>query len=137
VTVRIACTGAAHRKRRRQRTAMSETPGEDDFPPPSEAMRELGELITTGLYRVLDHTPDATFVCIRAHDDGSVDTIGIRHEDDVMVQRTNPLGFTVWEMESVTLATALKGLRELPAPDQPGAPTLKLPQSRRPLDSEM
>jgi hypothetical protein len=116
---------------------MPDKPVSDDaVPPPSDAMRELGQLISSGHFVVLDNTRDA-LVCVHAHDDGSVDTLGIVHEDDAGLERTDPEGFAVWRLEHATLAEVLKALSALPDPNQPGAPTVRIPQSRRPIDSDM
>lgn len=100
---------------------MSDQPAED-FGTASNAMRKLGEGIRSGHYIPFDHLPDASVV-IHPHDDGSVDLLAMKHEEDVMVQRTDPNGFVVWTRKDVTLEEALKALSELPDPGQPGAPT--------------
>lgn len=112
---------------------MPDEPAED-FGTASAAMRELGEQVKSGHFIPFEHLPDASVV-IHPHDDGSVDTLAMKHEEDVMVQRTDPNGFVVWTRKGVTLEEALHALSELPDPGQPGAPVVA--KIRRPLDADM
>jgi len=65
---------------------------------------------------------------------GWSDAIAIRNVGDAQAFRCDPAGGQVWHREG-GLVEVLDGLRDLPAPDQPGAPrlvTATAPQPRLP-----
>lgn len=96
------------------------------------AVRELAELVNSGGWRRLPGPPELV-VLLHPYPDGSVDTLSVRGESDALVERTNYEGNPV-KHETGTLLDMIAVLREMPAPGEPGAPTLVVAKRREPLD---
>lgn len=84
-------------------------------------LRDQGGWHFTGQHNV--EGDEATFITgVRGWPDGSADLLVVRNFTEARARRTNQAGGTVWRLEG-GLGEVIDGLLELPAPDDPNAPT--------------
>jgi hypothetical protein len=94
----------------------------------SPALRAFADLVSSGGWVPLDGQSN-TVILMHPWPDGSVDTIVLLSEDEALIDRTNPVGLSVWRVTG-TVTEVIAALREVPPPFALDAPREPLGDTR-------